>query len=146
MKTKSLIAGLAISMAFMSSGMAENLTTMGDIPAEAMSHGEMDKIEGKGCGLLGCSGPGYSVLDGRPLNRNNTSSNRSASNQVSGNAAGYSSGSALINWSVNQTLLKYGSGNNSNVQRINPNTANSWLSRITPYYGRLNSRSGFKPF
>ncbi|CAA9892210.1 exported hypothetical protein [Candidatus Methylobacter favarea] len=47
MKTKSLIAGLAISMAVMGSTMAGELATMEGIPAEAMSQGEMDKVEGK---------------------------------------------------------------------------------------------------
>jgi hypothetical protein len=47
MKTKSLIAGLAISMAVMGSAMAGELATMEGIPAEAMSQGEMDKVEGK---------------------------------------------------------------------------------------------------
>jgi hypothetical protein len=48
MKTKSLIAGLAISMAVMSFAMASELSTMEGIPGEAMLQEDMQKIEGKG--------------------------------------------------------------------------------------------------
>lgn len=47
MNTKSFIAGLAISMTVMGSAMADDLTTMEGIPAEAMSHADMESVEGK---------------------------------------------------------------------------------------------------
>jgi len=48
MKTKTLIASMAISLALMGAANAGDLATMDGIPAEVMSHADMDNVEGKG--------------------------------------------------------------------------------------------------
>ena len=47
MKTKTLIASMAMSLALMGTASAGDLATMDGIPAEAMSHADMGKVEGK---------------------------------------------------------------------------------------------------
>lgn len=47
MNTKSLIASMAVSMAMAGNVSASELATMEGIPAEVMSHSELDKVEGK---------------------------------------------------------------------------------------------------
>lgn len=84
MNTKSFFAGLVVSMAVMGSAMAEDLATMDGIPVEAMSHEDMGKVEGKAAckSILGCSGAGYSVLNGQPLRQVTVSRNSTPNVQV----------------------------------------------------------------
>lgn len=67
MKAKSVIAGMAISMAMIGSAMAESISTIAGIPAEAISHSELNKIKGRWivpCVVRSICGYGNNVLPG----------------------------------------------------------------------------------
>lgn len=70
MKLKALFAGLALAVAAGNSVADNSFSTVGEIPVEAMSHGEMDQVEGKYYNI-GLYGPLYyqPVIGSNPYER-----------------------------------------------------------------------------